>query len=158
LIQRELNSGTTDIAEECVQTLQTCNTYARLLEEIFRATAQAQGGERLAVYRAVVRENGDVNTVEALTMEMMREIHALVEAAALTRARERVQWLHDEVTGRLATLEPSVPRTQPPRAHNNYGRGSQVNVSGDIRNENTGSGNQFPWATFSGTVNFGRND
>jgi hypothetical protein len=94
-----------------------------------------------------------------LVMGMMRDLHALVDEAAVQPGiREQVHELHDEIIDRLSVLESSVPNTQSRRVYNNYGRGAQFNVSGSIHNTNSGGGNQFPGATFNQPLYFGRRD
>ncbi|KAL2858942.1 hypothetical protein BJX68DRAFT_262465 [Aspergillus pseudodeflectus] len=150
----------TVISENSVRALQACNAKAKLSAVTYAETARRHGSQRLEAYWLTVSQNGDGSTVESLVMGMVRDLQTLANVANVQATiRDSIQSLHDGVSDRLSALGSSAPNTQPPNVYNNnYGHGTQNNVSGGVQHNLTGSGNQFSGATFSGPVNFGRTE
>lgn len=144
-------------AKSAISSLEACNTKAKLSESILKDVTQAPDASRFEHYKTAVRRKGKGNTVEVLVMGMMNDACDLARASAIEAAMEdQVKGLRHAID-RLSTMEPSVPNDQWANTFSNYGSGSQFNAPGGTQNNNMGSGNQFPGASFSGTVHFGNN-
>jgi hypothetical protein len=137
--------------------LEACNLKAKLSAAIFMDVAQAHGNERFEDYKLAVRRKGEGNTAEVLVLGMMNDVCDMVNNSTMKAVVEDQLKALREAIRRLSEMEPSTPSTQSGYIFNSYGSGPQFNASGGTQNNNTGSGNQFPGASFSGTVHFGRN-
>ncbi|KAJ4269683.1 hypothetical protein NW762_001351 [Fusarium torreyae] len=71
---------------------------------------------------------------------------------------ELARWKSQAESSAAKQPRPSAEEAQiekPSSSFYNYGTGDQFNALGGTQNINTGSGNQFPGASFSGSVRFG---
>ncbi|KAM0549146.1 hypothetical protein ACHAPJ_009601 [Fusarium lateritium] len=71
---------------------------------------------------------------------------------------ELTRWKSQAESSAAKQPRPSTEEAQiekPSSLFYNYGSGDQFNAPGGMQNINTGNGNQFPGATFSGSVRFG---
>jgi hypothetical protein len=143
--------------QNAVNSLEACNTKAKLSESIFKAVAQAPEISRFEHYKEVLEQLGKENTVEVLTIGMMRDVCNLAENDAIKAAmKDEAEGLRGAMV-KLAKMRPSVPNERSGDTYSNYGSGPQYNAPGSTQNITTGHGNQFPGATFSGSVSFGGN-
>ncbi|KAF8849318.1 hypothetical protein BDZ45DRAFT_680600 [Acephala macrosclerotiorum] len=143
--------------QSAMSSLEACNAKAKLSESIFKDVAQALEASRFERYKVAVRQVGKGNMVEVLVKGMMNDACDLVKNSAIEAAmKTQIKGLHDAID-KLSTMEPSVPNEQLCNTFSNYGSGSQFNAPRGTQNNSTGSGNQFPGASFSGPVHFGNN-
>jgi hypothetical protein len=157
-VEMQLNGC--DIAgdsKDTMSSLEACNSKAKLSESIFIDITQAQESERFEGYKVAVRGKGKGNTIEVLVIGIMNDVCDLAKDNAIELAmKPQVKPLREAIE-RLSKMEPSMPNKQSGNFFSSYGSGNQFNATGGTQNNNTGSGNQFPGANFSGTVHFGSN-
>ncbi|KAK4206118.1 hypothetical protein QBC37DRAFT_301447 [Rhypophila decipiens] len=143
--------------QSVMNSLESCNTKAKLSESIFRDVAEAPERARFERYKAAVRRDGKGNTVEALVEGMMEDVCDLAKESAIEAAMEtHVKALRDAID-KLSGMEPSVPTEGSGDMYSNSGSGTQFNAPRGTQNNNTGSGHQFTGPSFSGPVTFGKN-
>lgn len=144
-------------SQRAMNPLESCNTRARLSENVFKIVAEAPETARQERYKAAVTQEGKGNTVEVLVKAMMCDICELVQRSAIEAVmKDQVKGLRDAIE-KLSMMKPSVPNEEPGHIFANYGSGSQYNTPWGTQNITTGNGNQFPGATFSGSVTFSGN-
>lgn len=131
--------------------LRECSTKGEASERIFKAVAQAPATSRLEEYKVAVRQEGKGRLVEELLVGMMAGVCAVVEDFAID---DQVKVLRDAIE-KLSQMEPSVPREGSGDIFTNYGSGDMLNAPYGKVNKSSGTGPQFPGATFSGSVSFG---
>jgi hypothetical protein len=142
---------------DTIRSLEACKAKAELSEGIFKDVSQAPETERFEYYKRAVRRKGECNPVEVLVMGMMSDVCDMAKDSAIEAImRTRVKVLR-EALEKLSKMEPSVKNKQSGNIFSSYGSGNQFNATGGAQNNNTGSGNQFSGASFSGPVHFGRN-
>ncbi|KAL2814451.1 hypothetical protein BJX63DRAFT_199223 [Aspergillus granulosus] len=152
--------------EECIRFLEACNVKASLCVEIYRDTTNYSGGQQREPYTIAVRSRGDGNNIEILIEGILGDLRGLTNDPAIRTAMEahirslRSLGLLDEATERLSRILFVSERDAQSRIlFSNYGSGIQYNAAnGGQNNNNTGNGNFFNGTTFSGPVNFGRNE
>jgi len=143
--------------QSSMTSLEACNTKAKLSESIFKNVAQAPETARFESYKEAVQQQGNGKTVEALALGMMKDACDLAENDAIKAEMEHyVNRLRDAID-KLSKMEPSVPNESSGHNFYAYDDSRQFNALGGTQNNNTGSGNQFPGASFSGAVSFGKN-
>jgi hypothetical protein len=149
--------GLAGTRQGAVTSLDGCNTKANLSESIFKIVAQAPETARLERYKAAVQQQSNGQTVEALALGMMEDVCNLAKNDSIKAEMEHhVNKLQDAME-KLSKMEPSVPNEHSGNSFHAYGDSRQFNALGGTQNNNTGSGNQFPGAVFSGSVNFAKN-
>ncbi|KXX73584.1 hypothetical protein MMYC01_208745 [Madurella mycetomatis] len=141
--------------QDALDASESCNKKARLSEEMFREVSQAPETLRFQYYRAAVRRRGRESMVEVLASGMMDDVCSLAGDGALNEVTKSQAEGLRALIEELAAMEPSVPDDRARYTFANYGPGNQFNAPGGTQNNNMGSGNQFPGATFSGAVHFG---
>ncbi|KAK7397765.1 hypothetical protein QQX98_012866 [Neonectria punicea] len=140
-------------AQSAMNSMKECNAKAMILENIFKAVAQDTSTSTFERYRSAARLGGQGWTVEDWMMRMMNDVCALAENDAIrAQMEDQVKGLCDAIE-RLSKMEPSVPRSG--GTFTLTGPGDQFNAPDGTQNISTGSGNQFPGAAFSGSVQFG---
>ncbi|KAJ4287414.1 hypothetical protein N0V88_007686 [Collariella sp. IMI 366227] len=140
--------------EKTAELVEACHAKAKLSVGIFKGVAQAPEGLRFERYKEVIRERKG-STVEVLALGMMKYMCELAETDAMKAAMEdQVVNLRDAIA-KLSRMEPSVPTEEAGHNFTNWGR-DQINAPGGTVNRSEGTGNQFPGATFSGSVTFGK--
>ena len=165
LVQEALRTAETQLdihglagdPQSAMSSLEACNAKAKLSESIFKDVAQAPESSRFERYKAAVQQQGKEKTAEVLTLGMMKDVCDLAENDKIKATmRDQVKGLRNAID-KLSKMEPSVPNEGSGNMFNSYGDSRQFNAPGGTQNNNTGSGNQFTGASFSGPVNFGRN-
>jgi hypothetical protein len=148
--------GLAENSQSAMTSLEACNTKAKLSESISKNVAQAPETARFERYKAAVQQQGNGKTAEALALGMMKDVCDLAENDTIKAEMEHhVHRLHDAIN-KLSKMEPSVPNESSSNNFNAYGDSRQFNTLRGTQNNNSGSGNQFPGATFSGPVNFAK--
>lgn len=141
--------------QDALASSESCNKKAQVFEETFKEVSQAPETLRLQYYRAAVRRRGRESMVEVLASGMMDDVCSLAGDGALNEeTKSQAEGLRALIE-ELAAMEPSVPDDRAGYTFANHGPGNQFNAPGGTQNNNMGSGNQFPGATFSGAVHFG---
>ncbi|KAK3346449.1 hypothetical protein B0T25DRAFT_552028 [Lasiosphaeria hispida] len=143
--------------QSSISSLEACEAKAHLSQGILERVARAPEASRPRRYQAAVRQVGKGETVEALVIGMMQDICDLAKDSVLESEMEDQIKEFCEMIEELGAMEPSVPDEQSGNTFSNFGSGKQFNSLGGTQNNNTGSGNQFPGASFGGTVHFGSN-
>jgi len=155
LIESQLARRSPHRPRDALAALKTCDKRARLSEEVLKEVSQAPEALRLQYYRAAVQRRSRESMVEVLAIGMMDDVCSLAGDGAFegvtTSQAEALRALRRD----LVAGEPSIPDDRGRYTFVNHGSGSQFNAPGGYQNNNMGSGNQFPGATFSGTVHFG---
>jgi hypothetical protein len=139
-----------------MDSLKECNANAELSKNIFNAVAESPETSRLDRYKEVVRQEGKGRPVEVLIMGMMNYVCALAENGAIRAGMEdQVNALRGAVE-KLSKMEASVPDERSGNTFTHFGSGDMLNAPGGTVNKSTGNGNHFPGATFSASVQFGK--
>ncbi|RYP32080.1 hypothetical protein DL768_011151 [Monosporascus sp. mg162] len=137
--------------------LEACNIKAKLSESIFKEVAQAPEASRFERYKAAVQQQGKGKTAEVLTLGMMKDVCDLAENDTIKAAMEhQVAGLRDAID-KLSKMEPSVPNEGSGNTFISNHDSRQYNAPGGTQHNNTGDGNQFPGASFSAPLYFGKN-
>ncbi|KAJ5390820.1 uncharacterized protein N7496_001888 [Penicillium cataractarum] len=137
--------------ERALASLRECIPKGETSERIFNAVAQAPETSRFEAYKAAVRQEGKGRLIEELLVGMMTGVCDVAEDLAID---DQVKALREAIE-RLSQMEPSVPREESGAIFNNYGSGEMLNAPYGTINMSSGTGPQFPGATFSGSVSFG---
>ncbi|BCS21504.1 uncharacterized protein APUU_21936S [Aspergillus puulaauensis] len=146
-----------DSVGSCLQSLTACHAKAKLSEEIFIDVAQARTDRRVEAYGEAVRRKTGGRMIEQLAQGMVADLCILVSHSTAKGIMEgQMEQLRAEME-RLSKMEPSISPTRPHNQFSSYGSGNQFNATGGTQNNNTGNGNQFSGATFTGPVSFGKN-
>lgn len=161
LVKQALQTADTQLAglnvaraPECtMNSLNACNAKAKRFERMFRMVAEATETSRLECYRAAVGQERERRTVEVLLVGMMHDVCALAEIDAMEEEINSIKAAIDK----LSKMEPSVPREGLGHVVSHYGSGDMLYAPGGTVNKTSGSGNQFPGATFSAPVTFNSN-
>ncbi|RTE68274.1 hypothetical protein BHE90_017348 [Fusarium euwallaceae] len=139
-------------AQKTLDSLRECYVKAEICKDIFLAVADAQAETRREAYKEAVQKRSKRRTVEQLAIEIATDVCGLGEILAIQKHVEGLRGAID----RLSNMEPSLPKAKTDGVFNHYGSGDQLNAPGGTVNKSTGSGNHFPGATFSGSVQFGK--
>ncbi|KAI8649861.1 hypothetical protein NCS56_01436900 [Fusarium sp. Ph1] len=140
------------VTQKTLESLQECYAKADICKTIFLAVADAQPEKRQEAYKEAVQKRSKGRTVEQLVIGIATDVCGLGEIPAIQKHVEGLRGAID----RLSNMEPSLPKAKTDDVFNHYGSGDQLNAPGGTVNKSTGSGNQFPGATFSGSVQFGK--
>lgn len=140
--------------QSAISALEACNAKTKLSQSIFNEVAQAPETSRFERYKAAMGRQGRRNLVEVLVAGMMNDTCTLAKESAIEATMEtQIKALRDAMDT-LSKMEPSVQAEQSGNTFSHYGSGHQFNATKGAQNNNTGSGNQFTGATFSGPVHF----
>ena len=163
LVEKALKTAETQLvgrdvvekSQRAIDSLAACGTKAKLSQSIFKDVAQTAETSRFETYRETVRRLGKENRVEVLVTGMMKDICDMAEDSVTEAAMQTQVLALRNAIDKLSKMEPPLPIEQSGDVYCNSGSGSQFNAPRGTQNNNTGSGNQFPGATFSGTLHFG---
>jgi hypothetical protein len=137
--------------------LEDCNAQAKQFESIVKRVAHAPENQRFELYRLAVRQQGQGKEAMALALGIMKSVRDLAENDTIKATMEGYVIRLRDAIDKLSKMEVSVPNESPGNYFYSYHNSRQFNSLGGTQNNNTGNGNYFGGASFSGTVNFGGN-
>jgi hypothetical protein len=147
----------TERSQSAMTSLKACNTKAKLFESILKIISEAPETVRFERYKAAVQQEGNGKKVEDLAVEMMKDVCDFAEHDTMKIGMEQhVKRLRDAIN-KLLKMEASVSNESSGNSFYAYNDSNQFNAIGGTQNNNTGGGNQFTGASFSGAVNFAKN-